>query len=390
MNDEITAARREKRRKVRLKRFFVFFIVLVIVLGSVIAANSVTKTTFADIGDFFVTSFKGGGGYPAELGTHIPIQIERMSMAYAVITKTELLTYSSRGSNLMTVNHGYLNPCIDCAGNRILLYNAGNRDISVYNRSGNIISFKTEYVIIDAKVAQDGTVAALTQSERYSCQLEVYKNGRYEKLLTWYGDTSAFPIGTYLNDRGSLVAVARVFAKGGSIYTKLAAIDTGNLNEIYEIEFEGMALNAYFDGDSIVVVTDCAAYQISRSGEIKQSYEFPEMPILSIAKDDSTNISIAFGDNHQPAVNKIIILSRTLSELCVIEQCGSVSDMYMSSNRLYVLGDRVVSEYDMNGKVRDRYEAPHETLAIIEFNGIIAILPDRAERLKTPIKEEEE
>lgn len=387
MNDEITAARRKKRRKVRTKRFFWFFVALVVLLGSFTVLNSVTKTTFADVGDFFATTFKGGG-YPVKLGELAPMQVERMSMSYAVVTKAELLTYSSGGAQLMAIKHGYLNPCIAAKGNRILLYNAGSRDVSVYNRSRHIASFKTEYAIIDAAVSDDGTLAILTQSDQYNSQLEIYQNGNYDRLFRWYGD-KGFPIGVYISDGGSTVSVARMIAKDGEIYTVLASIGVSEKKENYEVEFAGMTLEAYYEGDSIIAVTNRGAYLLDKNGEIKQTYAFPETPILAITRDQNSSIAVAFGDNNRFAVNKIVVLKRTLAEQCIIEMCGVVTDMYMSGNRLYVLGDRMVGEYDVGGRLLRRYETDFDTFAIFELNGLIAVMPDYVRRLTTPVKEEE-
>ena len=388
MNDEITAARRKKRRKVQARRFFWFLVALVVVLGAVTMINFVTKTTFLDIGDFASALLKGGG-YPTALGERAPIQVERMSMAYAVLTPNQLMTFSSGGARLMELGHGFLNPCIAAAGNRLLLYNAGSRDVEIYNRSKHIAGFKTEYAIIDAEVAGDGTVAILTLSDRSACQFEVYRNGDYKKLFTWFG-SEGFPTGVYIDEKGGAVAVARIITREGRLRTLLTSVDVSvastapdpNKAQKYEVELDGMTLAAYFDGKNLIAVTDRAAYLLDDKGNVAATYEFPQAPILKIAHDQSKGVAVAFGDNLQPAVNRVVILSRNLKEQGVIDSCGAVDDLYLASTRLVVLGGGRVSEYDLQGTLRKQYETPRNALAVVELNGLVVVLPDRAIRPK--------
>lgn len=396
MSDEITAARRKKRRKVQARRFFWFLVALVVIFGAIAVVNSVTKTTFLDIGDFATTLFKGGGGYPVVLGEHAPIQAERMSMAFAVLTPNQLLTFSSGGARLMEADHSFLNPCIAAAGNRLVLYNASSRDVEIYNRSQYIAGFKTEYAIIDAAVAEDGMVAVLTQSERRACQLEVYRNGDYKRLFTWYDGSAGFPTGVYVDEKSATVAVARVITHDGRLYTLLTSIDISSASvgsdavkaENYEIEFEGLTLAAYFDGENLIVATDQAGYLLDGAGNITASYEFPHESILRVARNQGKGLAVAFGDNLQSAINSVVILSRNLKEQCVIHNCGLAEDMVLTSTRLYLLGGGRVSEYDTQGNLKKQYEVPYNAFAMLELNGLVVILPDQAIRPNKTISQE--
>jgi hypothetical protein len=388
MNDEITAARRKKRIKVQARRFFFFVVALVVLLSAALAVNSVSRTTFLDVGDFFTALLKGGGGYPAKLGDSAPIEARRMSMACAVVTKAELITFSSGGARLMTARHGYLNPCMDAAENRILLYNVGSKDVSIYNRTQNIASFSEEYAIIDAKVADDGTAAVLTRSGRYACQLNIYSNGDYRKLLTWYG-ASGFPLGAYISDDGTRAAAARTIARNGEIYTVMASIDILREEEEFELEFAGVTMAAYYVGNGMIAVTDRGAYQIDADGKVESAYAFPVTPVLGVAKDQGSNIAVAFGDNNQPDVNRVVILKNGLVERGTIEGCGAVSGMYISGGRLYILGGRTVSEYGIDGGRRARYDAGPNAVAALDLNGLVVVTPDSLIRPSEPIKEEE-
>lgn len=385
MKDEISAARRKKRRRYNLRRFFWFIVVVVLIIVSVSVANSVTKTTFLDIGDFFTVLFKGGN-YPVSLGSSIPIQASKMSMSYAVLTKNELMTYSSGGGQLLNVAHSLPAPCISTSNSRVVLYSPGSRDIYVYNRSSLLAELRADYAVVDADVANGGTLALLTQSERYACQLDIYKGGSYEKLMTWYG-ASGFPLSAVIRPDGRTVAAARVVASGGGIATVIAVIDINGKAELYECIIPELVNYMFFDGDALIAVTDREAFRIDRSGQLQQKYDFGHMPVLSIVRDNGP-VAVALGDNSRPAVNAVVVLDKNLGEQCYIKDCGAVRDMYITGNRLYILGDRVISEYNLRGELLRRYETDTDTVMVLNINGIVAILPDSAKRINTYIREE--
>ena len=71
----------------------------------------------------------------------------------------------------------------------------------------------------------------------------------------------------------------------------------------------------------------------------------------------------------------------------MIENCGKIKDMYLASNRLYILGDARVTAYNANGTVNKILEADPDAVKLVEFTSIIEILPDRADRLTTEMEE---
>jgi len=262
-----------------------------------------------------------------------------------------------------------------------------SRDISVWNRSQNVISFKTDYAIIDGRVSQEGTVVLLTRSERYNCQMEVYRNGKYERALTWYA-SRGFPGRVCVSDNGSLAAVARIVTEGGELTTLLTVIDLTAKAEKYEIEFPGITVDCFFSDRQLIAVTDTACYLVDEKGEVGPVYAFSDAPLIEIAHDEGQNLALAFGDNNQPAVNRIVILTRQLAERAVIEGCGTVTDMYLTSDRLYLLTERRIVEYTAAGKENRVYEVPWNTFAVLHLDGIIAVLPDRISRITRPMSEE--
>ncbi len=383
MNDEISVARRRKRRKYHIKRFGIFAAVLALVVLGMFVANAVTQTTFRDIADFGATLFAGGGGYPAELGDSKPIKVCEMSMAYAVLTEDELIIRSGRGAHLLTCGHSHVSADIAACGNRLALYNLGSRDVTVFNRTREIASFRTDNPIIDGAVGGDGAVALLTESERYYCQLEIYSNGLYEKSMTWYG-SGGFPLMCELSYSGSKAAVGCVMTDGGLIVSEINIIDIATGTQLSGSRIKGLILGMrVFPDGSVIAVTDEGAYALESDGSVVNSVDFEGVPVLYMTFGDRS-LAVAFGSNNKPAANYIVFFGEGLTELFRAESCGRISDLYIVSGYMYTLGDGEVMRYNSAGEADSRYTVNRNAFKLLNYYGIIVLRPDLATRISEP------
>ena len=389
MQDEIAVARRKKRRKIKWKRFLKLISALLLLSVVIMLAANTNSTTIADAKDFFKTVFAWSGEYPAELGTSAPSEVEQMSMAYAVVTENEFMVVAQGGKRLLSENHGFVSPYVTAAGNRAVLFNRASRDLRVYNRTAQLAEVRTDFAIVDAAVSDNGNLAVLTESDRYMCELAVYTNGKYEWKMTWKG-AQGFPYAVSISPDGSRAAAATIDLKNGEIVTYVTVIDIARESERYVCEMPGLCVKLWCDSDgSVTAVTDSSAVNISSSnGQIAHTYDFAGRQLISVARDEGSKLALGFGDNSRAMINEAVILGRNFAESAVIKNCGKIKDMYLASNRLYVLGDARVTAYNMNGSVSKILEADPDAVKLVEFTSIIEILPDRADRLATEIEEE--
>lgn len=387
MQDEIAVARRRKRRKIKWKRFLKFIAALVVLTVAILIAANTNATTLSDTKDFFKTVFAWSGAYPAELGSSAPSEVEQMSMAYAVVTENEFMVMAQGGKRLMTEKHGFVSPYVTAAGNRAVLFNRASRDLRVYNRTALLAEVRTEYAIVDVAVSDNGNLAVLTESDLYMCELAIYTNGKYEWKMTWKG-AQGFPYAVAISPDGSRAAAATVDLKNGEIVTYITVIDIAKETERYVCEVPGLCVQLWCDSDgAATAVTDSSAVAVSSGGEIRYSYDFDGRQLISVARDEGSKLALGFGDNSRATVNEAVILGRNLAESAVIENCGKIKDMYLASNRLYILGDARVTAYNVNGTVNKILEADPDAVKLVEFASIIEILPDRADRLTTEMEE---
>ncbi len=390
MQDEIAAARRKKRRRYHVRRLVRFVLALVVLLVAVILANTFTATTWKDMKDGVQTFFTWGGGYPASLGEKVPTQVKQMNRAFAFVTESEFIIKSKSGADLLKEKHGFVSPVIAASGNRAVLFNRGSRDVRVYNRTALVAELKADYAIVDADMSANGVLVVLTKSDRFMSQLSAYPNGKYEKVMSWKG-ASGFPLSCAVSEDGTSAAVASITTRDGKMYTIITSLDLTRQTERYEFnEIEGLCAGIFCESDgAVTVITDVQAVRLGADGTVKSTYAYGVAPLLYISRDKGSRFALGFGDNSRAAINSVVILGRTLEEVSTIEGCGIIKDMYMSSNRLYILGNQTVSAYALSGTLYKVYDADPRAIGLIEFNNPIQILPDQAQQLTVHKLEEE-
>lgn len=389
MNDEITAARQKKRRIYNLKRLARFVAVMLLIAAVITIANSLTTTTARDIDDFFSSAFAMPSDWPVSLGNSAVQQAEKLDGAFAVVTDSELIVISRRGSRLLDVNHGMVSPFIAASGKRIALCNRGSRDIVVYNRSNELAKIQTDGEIIDAAISDNGRLVVLCGSERYTCEMAVYSNGLYERRMSWKC-ASGFPLLTRISSNGSRAVVATVSLSSGKIESTVTVLNTKDCTEQSATVVDGLVLELYLDEDGgFIAITGEKAIKYSAAGEKLAEYSFSGRPLLNVSRKGS-RIAVAFGDNSRSAINSVSILNRSLVEIGTITQCGEINDMCFSGSRLYLLGGGTLSVYNTSGDLMKIYTTDTKAQFIIDFSSIIEILPDRAQRVTQQVERESE
>ena len=382
MNDEITEARKKRLRRVRLKRLRALLLFVVLFALTVFGINSVTRTTFSDISDFFGSVFAENSGYPCDLGNTLPVKVCGMKNAYSVLTADELIVKSGKGAELLRASHDLVSADIDSSGNRTVLYNRGSRDLYIYNRTSLLTEISTASPIVDGTISENGTVVMLTESDRHLCQMEIYKNGMYDNVMTWYSSTG-FPVMCAVSDNGTKAVSACVDLIDGKICTILTLIDVASVSERMSVTVSGIIydMKVFSDG-KILAITDEGAYNISSNGNIDSFADFSFTPVIRISFGNNC-FAVAFGDNTRNSENYIDFFDYSCGFLFRIEDCYAVKDILFTGKNIAILGNGVLNIYNIQGNVVFSAEISRDIFKIMDYYGIIALSPQSAERINT-------
>ncbi|MEG1557698.1 MAG: DUF5711 family protein [Oscillospiraceae bacterium] len=372
--DEIATARRKKRAKYRVRRLKTLAVAVALILLVLFAVDIVTSTSLEDITDYFKCAFSDSRDYPFETTKSAPHRSEQLSMAYALLTDRELDVYSKRGGLLQSYEHDMSNSRMETSANRVLLYNALGKNIVALSRTSVISEFSTERQIISADISPNGTIAALERGDRYTCQLEVFEGSRYSKIMTWYG-SKGFPLFVTFADNSRLAYVVTIGEKNGMIISYISAIDVKSEKELFTTQIDGMVLKIFsLRSNYIVAVTDVGLCEIYADGVQSGVEAYGQAPLIA-AQSDNGHVVLGFGDNSRPQINSLRVFDKSAKLCAEIPDCETIKDIYVGSDRFYILGDGTVSEYNFKGELRKKYTCDKSSLRIMKFSDIIIILP---------------
>jgi len=373
--DEITAARKQKRRKYRLKRLGGFILALIMVVCAAVIISNLTATVFKDIKDGFRVFFTRSDDYPLTLSEGSPVSVLAVDSGYAVLTEDELNVYKNNGGLLLGTEHDYSTPALAVNGNRIVIYDKGNKKISLYNRTEKLSSEMLDGAVLSACITDSGNVAVLQQSERYASQVEVFNNDLSEKLMTWYG-AKGFPLFVRNISGTDWFAAVTINSTDGKLISYLTVVDSNRGIEIGEMTVDGILLDFIKRSNgSYVVITDEACYHFGSDCSIVSCSEFGRDKLLYSAVDSSF-YALVFGDNNLSALNRIEIYDINGKISGTVEGIGTVDAICSVSDSLYVSGAGKIIVYNTHAIKTDEYIGAENVFSLVYTNKIIAILND--------------
>ncbi len=376
--DEITMARRKKCARYRVKRLARFAVALGILALLVVLLSALTPTTFRDIGDGLKVTFSLGGGFPAELSDSVPQKVLELKGAFSVLTDDQLVTISYSGKELLRQNHNFASPQASSGDRRLVLFNRGSRELQLYNRTSLIASLEVENAILDAALSGDGDLFALTESERYTAQLEVYEHGGYEKVMTWYC-SDGFPYKVLASHGGNTAAVFVADLDSTGLCTQVYLVNAAGFEEMCSFKVQSLAVDGYFDGNRLVLVTDKEFLVYDMDGQQRYEQSFGNYPLISLSARDGEICAVALGDNSRSGANRLMAFSAGSHELLfTLDGLGSIEDVAATGDRVYFLSEGQVYEYNIKGELVDTFASDHDARFIIIDKGIIEILPSAA------------
>ena len=349
-------------------------IVLGVIFVLIVIFSILTPTTFKDMSDSLKVFFARSGNYPLTYETGMIIEEKQMKNAEMIISRGSLVCISDNGGLLLRDTYNMSDPYLITGDTRAAVFDRGNKEARIYNRTSVMLKLTFDYPIIDADMSANGTFAVITESDEYTAQMECYSKASYAKTMTWYCAYN-FPYAVFLNDAGSRAAVCAAGMDSDGMFTSVYCIDTGKASELFNVRVEGLVISLkYYSNYGIILFTEDAAYRVTSKGEIQKTVELDGIPLVGLADRDSSLFAVGFGSNNIPDINSVKIFDQNLEVLGEINDVGYISDMYLRRNRLYILGDGVVSLYEISGTPGNRYSVPSNARFLEVFQNNIWII----------------
>lgn len=348
---KIEQIRRRKHEK-RLRTAAVLVLVLAAVLAYLGGFLSPSINFFSNVIDSVRIALLPGTGWPVDTKTNGLILASGLSSGAAVLDESDLVIYSPTAKELRRIPHGYADPAMSAAGARVVLYNRGSNEIRVESRTRTLMTKNTDFDIITAQLADNGSFAVATKAERYAAQITIY-NASFEETYYCYLSQD-IPMQMAFAPGGKRFAAACMRVENGAFGAVMHLYDTSSTEKLGEVSLPALPLEIYYLSQTqILAVCDSfAGVYDAATGEQLARYDYAGAQLLC-ADRYRKNIALCFGDSSRAATTRVVVLDNELQQLVSLSLGYAVRDVQLASDHLVVLSVDNAYAYDFTGQQTD-------------------------------------
>jgi len=337
-----------RRRRTALLAGAVAGTALLIVLLSGALSSSIAA--LGDAADSFTLYLdRGNSDWPVNTGITDPLQIEELAGGFVALNTSDVAIYSAYGSRVRTMQPGYARPTLSVGAARFVLYNRGGTELQVESRTRNLYTKRFDNNLLLCAMSDNGMLAVVTESGRYTAELSVYDRN-FEEILTWQM-TEGTPISLSFAPDNRRLAVGSIAAQNGQIHSTVTMLDTGPgtaESPVYTATPGSTLLRLDWLADQyLMAVFDSYLAVIDpRTGQETDRYDYGGASLQSVAparQQTALLLTIRGGNN-------LIVLDGTdhLTPLTEIP-AGQASAVTATSKELYLLTPSAVECYSFSG-----------------------------------------
>lgn len=347
---DIEAYRKLRKKKKRKKRLITFLIVAVLI--AVIAILGTYFSRSGNTGDLENTNSTdnantgiAANGFPISLGGNNPLDITGCGKNILLLTKNSLISVSEQGKQIYSAHHGYSNPVMTASSRRVLTYDLGGYQFRLDTAKSAVGSKKLTEPITLGAVSNDGHVAIVTQTERYSVSLKIYDSALQE-IFSW-NVTDKVITAIDFNSRNNACVVSALSVQDGSANSKIYELSFQSKKEVFETTLEDcMAISVdYKANGTIGIVTDTAVYLLDSSGKMKsESIYSGKLLLYSNASSDS--VTVLLEDTENTRNTRVLLIDDNGNTAASTEIAEQAVDVKAADDCLLILSEDTVTVFD--------------------------------------------
>lgn len=349
VNDIVEVKKREHRRR-RRKKFFIL-LVLATIIGGMYYYRGKWLPKLQGIGEKYQTIVNDGelakGNFPIEISGGNSYQMEYSKSALYVLSDAYLYIYKEDGTLIEKRQHGYSNAVMKTNDGKALIYECGGNKFRLESLRKNIYVKNTTNTVIFARLSDNGSVAVVTSSDKYSCELSVYD---VSGTFIYGRECIDRLIDVSFNSDSSGAVLSFVSADNGSVITTSEKVSfNANETQWKSQPFETFCLSTSINPDGAVVLGDTKCAYYNNKGEIGASYSYDGK--LAGCDSNGQQIATILNDDDRRKY-QLMIIKNSKSEPFVIPFDEELRDVHIYDGLVYVMSKTKIDTYDFEGKLR--------------------------------------
>lgn len=290
---EYLEAARQRVRRRRLRRTAILLAALILVTLFATGAVGASIARVKDLVDTVHIALSPAVGWPQQTGLGDLTAVQPMSGSFAAMDEDACVVYSLGGTRLAGIQSGYARPALAAGKNRFVLYNRSGNELRVESRTQNLYTKTMENSITLCAMADNGTLAVVTEDPGSAARLRVYSSSM-EQLLSWsLTIADGTPLRLAFSPDGRRLAVAAVTVNGGQMVTNFYVVTLAQGDPMLVGSGSGAAQWLSWTGSqSILAVCDSRAVLYNASGGERAAYDFTGQTLRDISVDASGNTAL--------------------------------------------------------------------------------------------------
>ena len=327
---------------------------------------------------------RGSGGWPVDTGISEPLQVEELAGGFVELSADDVAVYSPYGSEVRRFQPGYARPVLAVGGTRFVVYNRAGNELQVSSRTRELYTHTFEEGILLCAMSNNNTLAVVTESGRYTAQLQIFDPSFREIYLWKLTQNEGTPLALDFAPNNRRFAVGTLAARDGQLSCSVYFMDTAQDSEgpVYTGTQGSMLLRLDWQSENrVMAVFDTyIAVLDPRTGTETARYDFGGATLQSAApgiRQTALLLNIR-GGNCLATFDEDLTL---LAEIPARQAFGITA----TDTEVYLLCPNAVESYSYAGVQNwARQDLEAHPLAVLDADETLVFVGNRVEVLTPP------
>lgn len=342
------------RRRKRRRRMMLAALVLAVLLGAawVTGALRSVVSLASDAADSAYLYLHRGGGWPADTGITDPLRIEELAGGFVEMDTRDVAVYSAYGTRIRTIQPGYARPALAVGNTRFVLYDRAGTNLRVESRTRTLYTGSTSQAILLCALSSNGTLAVVTEAERYVAQLQILDPTTFEPLYTWkMTQSDGTPLAVAFAPDNRRFAVGTVAARDGRLASSVCLTGLSGADEplLYAADAGSMLIHLqWLSGSRLLATFDTyAAVLDARTGAELSRYDYGGAELLGFSMEGGT-VALLLSTH---SGSRLILLDSALTQVADTE-AGQAQSVTCTGTAVYLIDNNTVLCCGADGTLR--------------------------------------
>lgn len=364
---EFEIARRKRKAKIvagRTAKFIGAVLILGIVCVSVYLF--VSNDIAGIISDRIAVGSAAGASMPVDMNGESVTQTFYCGEAIGVLSDITVNLYAENGKQLLSYRHDMVDPVVETAGRRFLIYDHSGTKLIVRTRDSVLFEKEFNYSIISANLSADGWLSVVTNAQRYTSQLHVWDSTYENEIFTW-SSADEYIICAAADAETKVIAAATLSADSyGDILTNIHTFFAESGNRIVSHTLKGQAVIdiAFNDKGEIKTICDSMAVLLTKTGDTVGSVLYSEPPVSVINVPGSPNSALIFDNFTKTRTVAVKFLDENFKEGKEVSLKGKYVCSNGNENNVAVYCSGIANIFNYSGKRTAELDSEQDALKI--------------------------